>query len=346
MNTADVRRLARGVLRACAAQAGERIALLIDDDSDGGLVAAFGAEVAGLGDGAEAVTIALRPRRPAFADLPPLAVEALLAARLAIDLTTVPWLYSDSFTRYGRECAALGSRLALVWGNSDALPTLLACPPSPRLARRARAGLAALQAARVLRVRSPLGTDVTAELGEPTDYPRAFIGEPPTAPGMIGAPLCASVTAPFVPGTARGTLAFGGAGRFQGPENRPIRATSPVWLTLDAGRVTDVAGDGAAAIALADWFESAGHDDVFRVMDCNFGFDPRGELATADNTVVHSFAGGVMFGIGDPYEYRAGGSRRAGYHLDLMLPACAVELDGQLLTQAEVIESAAVKRSE
>jgi hypothetical protein len=99
------------------------------------------------------------PRRPAFADLPPLAVDALLAADLVIDLTTVPWLYSDSFTRYGQECQARGSRLALVWGMPGSLRTVAARPLSVTLANRARRALPRLNDARTLRVRSTKGTD-------------------------------------------------------------------------------------------------------------------------------------------------------------------------------------------
>jgi len=178
-----------------------------------------------------------------------------------------------------------------------------------------------------MRIHASNGTDFVAQLGDSLEYPRAFIGEPPVEPGMIGAPLCASVTAPFVPGSARGTLAFVGVGRFQGPENLPIRADQPAHLTVDAGRVIEVQGTHAAAIALADWFASANHEDVFVIMDCNVGFDPRAELVWADNTVIHSYNGGTMIGIGNPYEYRPEGSRRPGYHLDLMFPRVDVDLD-------------------
>ncbi len=168
------------------------------------------------------------------------------------------------------------------------------------LTARARRGLEALQDARSIHVRSSNGTDFSVALGDPAEYPRGFIGEPPVAPGMIGAPLCASVTAPFVPGTARGTLVFVGAGRFQGPRNLPLRSQQPVTITIADGRVRDVTGEGGAAVALRDWFASATHDDVHIIMDCNIGFDPRAELAWADNTVVHSFAGGIMIGMAGP----------------------------------------------
>jgi hypothetical protein len=323
----QVARTAAAVLRACRATTGERIALLVDDATAPVLVEAFAEGVRALGVTADPVVLSIRPRHPAFADLPSHAVDALLLADLVLDLTTVPWLYSDSFTRFAQECRSSGSRLALIWGTPESIPTIASCPPSVTLAERAQRGLDALNRARTLRIRANNGTEFVVDLGDPVDYARGFIGEPPVEGGMIGAPLCASVTAPFVPRTAQGTLAFIGAGRFQGPENRPIRSDRPVHLTVDVGRVVEVQGTHDAAIALADWFASAPHDDVFTIMDCNIGFDPRADLTSADNTVVHSFAGGIMVGFGNPYTYRPEGSHRPGYHLDLMFPGVDVDLD-------------------
>jgi hypothetical protein len=95
----------------------------------------------------------------------------------------------------------------------------------------------------------------------------------------------------------------------------------------------------------ADWFARAGRDDGSVIMDCDIGFDPRADLQWADNTVVHSHAGGVMIGMGNPYEYRPEGSRRPGCHLDLMFPNRDVDLDdipfirgGQFTPESGVLE--------
>jgi hypothetical protein len=234
---ASLTHTAREALRVCAVSAEERIVILGDDATAGELLAVFAEALADLGHVSDPLLLTLHPRQPAFADLPPHAVDALLAADFALDLTTSSWLYSDSFTRFARECEAAGTRLALVWGSPESLRTVAACPPSARLAERCSRGLEALNRARTLHVHSDFGTDFRAELGDPDEYRRAFIGEPPTRSGMIGAPLYASVTAPFVRGTARGTLAFVGAGRFQGPENLPLRSDTPVRLAIDEGRL-------------------------------------------------------------------------------------------------------------
>jgi hypothetical protein len=320
-------RTAAQVLRVCDLGEGEKVLILADTATAPVLTHAFADALTALAPSTDWVQLIVIPRCPAFADLPSHVLDALLAADLVLDLTAVPWLYSDSFTHYAQKCLASKSRLALIWGMPESVQTIASCPPSTTLANRARRALHSLNNARTMRIHASNGTDFVAQLGDPLEYRRGFIGEPPVEPGMIGAPLCASVTAPFVPGSARGTLAFVGVGRFQGPENLPIRADQPAHLTVDAGRVIEVQGTHAAAIALADWFASANHEDVFVIMDCNVGFDPRADLAWADNTVIHSYSGGTMIGIGNPYEYRPEGSRRPGYHLDLMFPRVDVDLD-------------------
>lgn len=324
---------AASVLAACATQPDEQVLLLTDDDTAPELIAAFSAALAQRGV-ADPAIITVQVRRPAFADLPRVAEDALLAADLVLDLTTSPWLYSDSLTRYSQECADAGSRLAMIWGMADSLPTIAACPPSPTLTALALRGLAALEQARTLHAWGVDGTDFRVELGEPRNYPRGFIGAPPTRPGMIGVPLCASVTAPFVPGTATGTLVFQSAGRFQGPVNQPFRSTEPIMIRVKAGKVVGIEGEHAAAITLADWFASGPQEDAYTLMDCNIGFDPRAELTWADNTVVHAYAGGIMIGMANPYTYRPNGSHRPGYHLDLMFPGLTVDLDDQPFLRA------------
>jgi len=329
------------VLRVCNLGEGENVLILADTVTAPVLTHAFTDALTALNPSSDVVQLILSPRRPAFADLPSHALDALLAADLVLDLTTVPWLYSDSFTHYAQKCLASKSRLALIWGMPDSLQTIASCPPSVTLADRARRALHVLNSARMMRIRATNGTDFVVQLGDPLEHRRGFIGEPPVEAGMIGAPLCASVTAPFAPGSAQGTLAFVGVGRFQGPENLPIRSEQPVHLSVDAGRVVEVQGTDAAAVSLADWFASANHDDVFVIMDCNVGFDPRSELASADNTVVHSYADGIMIGIGNPYEYRPDGSYRPGYHLDLMFPGVDVDLDDMPFIRAGAFASEA-----
>jgi hypothetical protein len=320
-------RTIRAVVKACETRVDERIVVLSDDETDSVMVSLIHDAVAELGPAADPVTLTVQVREPAFAELPSFAVDTLLAANLVFDLTSTPWLYSDSFTRYAAEAEKRGSRLAIIGGNSDSIQTLITCPPSAGPMARARRGLRSLNEARTLHVRSDRGTNFSVELGDPASYPRSFIGEPPTRPGMIGAPLCASVTAPFVPGTARGTVVYIGGGRLQGPETLGIWVDEPIRIEFADGRVTDIVGESEGTKALAAWFDAAETDDVYVAVDCNLGFDPRGDLSYADNTVVHSYDGGIMFGIGLPYEYRPEGSRKPGFHLDLMLPGADVDLD-------------------
>src|SRR3954469_3993779 len=91
-------------IRACKLGADEQLLVLVDNGTVPALTQTFMDAATAAGRSGDVGLLNLSPRQPAFTDLPPLAVDALLAAELVIDLTTVPWLYSDSFTRYGKEC--------------------------------------------------------------------------------------------------------------------------------------------------------------------------------------------------------------------------------------------------
>src|SRR5215217_3580487 len=186
-------RTASQVLRVCNLGEGENVLILADTATAPVLTHALTDTLTALNPSIDVVQLTVSPRRPAFADLPSHALDALLAADLVLDLTTVPWLYSDSFTHYAQKCLASKSRLALIWGMPESVQSIASCPPSTTLANRARRALHSLNNARTMRIHASNGTDFVAQLGDSLEYPRAFIGEPPVEPGMIGAPLCASV---------------------------------------------------------------------------------------------------------------------------------------------------------
>lgn len=314
--------LASALVARCAVRPGERVFLLTDHGSPPELTAAVAEAVRAAG--ACPALRHLEGRERVFADLPGALLDELLSPGLIVDLTSLSWLYSDSLTRYARACAAAGSRLALVLCDRNGLATLLACPPDEALFARARAAETTMQAARTFAIRSALGTDFTAELTGTA----SFIGTPPTDAEMISAPLYASVTAPFAPGSAHGTLVFIGSGRVQGPEVVPFSGAERTVIEVRDGYVQSIAGEHEVAHVLRRWRAAAPSAEVDRVMDCNLGFDPRGYLAAADNQVIHCAAGGIMIGIGSPYEYRPEGSLRPNHHLDLLFTGCDVLLDG------------------
>src|SRR5215212_1172985 len=130
-------RTAAQVLRVCDLGEDEKVLILADTATAPVLTHAFTDALTALTPSIDVAQLIVSPRRPAFADLPLHALDALLAADLVLDLTTVPWLYSDSFTYYAQKCLASKSRLALIWGMPDSLQTIASCPPSMTLAHRA-----------------------------------------------------------------------------------------------------------------------------------------------------------------------------------------------------------------
>lgn len=313
---------AAGLVVRCAVRPGETVTLLADDGTLSVLEEAVADAIERAGGSPRTEHVAGRSH--AFQELPDGVLGRLLTPGLTIDLTSLPWLYSDAFSRYARECRAAGSRLALVWGDAATAAALRRCPPDAALFARAEAAAPLLRAARELTIRSDDGTDFRAMLADNA----SFIGAPPIAAGDVSAPLYASVTAPFVPGSAEGVLVFAGSGRVQGPIPAPFVADEPVRIAVEEGCVKRITGEASAARLLRSWRSAAPSPEVDRLMDCNVGFDPRGDLAAADNMTVHCYAGGIMIGIGSPYEERPGGSLRPGYHLDVLFTGCDVALDG------------------
>lgn len=321
-DSARMTSLAGRVLGCCALLPDEALFIVTDDGTMPELAEAFAG--AGSGTGRQVTILPAGKRSAAFEELPSALLDQLLAPGLVVDLTSLPWLYSDSLTRYATECAAAGSRLAMIWGDENVRSTLLSSPRDDHFMEMAIALTPTVAAASHLRLRSTIGTDFTVELL----HRASMIGTPPVRSGDISAPLYASITAPFSPGSANGRLVFGGAGRLQGPNPTPFYTSQPVTITVVDGYVRKIDGDGDVAELLRSWRASAPSPEVDRVMDCNIGLDPRGSLAEADNMVVHCYQGGIMLGLGSPYEYRAEGSSKPRFHLDLLFTDCDVDLDG------------------
>ncbi len=315
--------IAGGVLDRCALRPDEMLTLVIDSGTMPVLAAAF--QAAALESGAPVRLLDAGKRRAAFEDLPASLLDQLLSPGLVVDLTGLPWLYSDSLTRYAAECKAAGSRLAMIWGDDNLRATLLASPIDQQLLDQATAATPLIAAANMMEIRSSLGTDFRVGMLQSA----SMIGSAPTQAGDISAPLYASVTAPFAKGSANGRLLFQGAGRLQGPDPTPFFTREPIEITIEKGYVISIDGSDEVAELLKTWRAAAPSPEVDRIMDCNLGFDPRGNLSEGDNMVVHCYAGGIMIGIGSPYEYRAEGSRKPGFHLDLLFTGCDVDLDGR-----------------
>jgi|GEM_PF-5699436 len=314
--------LAIQVLARCALRPDEVLFIVTDDGTMPELADAFAD--AGIGIGAAVRILAAGRRSAAFEELPAALLDRILSPGLVVDLTRLPWLYSDSLTRYATECAGAGSRLPLTWGDENLRSSLGVSPLDDRFMDQAVALTPTIAAAAKLRIRSTIGTDFHVEMLQRA----SMIGLPPVRSGDISAPLYASVTAPFSTGSALGRLIFQGAGHLQGPDPMPFYNHQPAEITVVDGYVQQIEGAGEVAEPLRLWRRIAPSPEIDRIMDCNIVFDPRGILEEADNLVVHCYQGGIMIGIGSPYEFRAEGSLKPGYHLDLLFTDCDVDLDG------------------
>src|SRR3982751_6401318 len=81
-------RTASEILRVCDLSDDEKILILADTATAPVLTHAFTDALMGFSPSCDVVQLIVSPRRPAFADLPSHALDALLAADLVLDLTT------------------------------------------------------------------------------------------------------------------------------------------------------------------------------------------------------------------------------------------------------------------
>lgn len=259
--------------------------------------------------------------RPRFSGLPEAAVQAALEADVIADLNLPAWAYTDSHARVVRALREREGRWVWTAGFEEDIENFLRTPPGdPLVAARFKIVKRLIDGARIIRVRSALGTDLTVERGNP----RERISHPPADWGEAG-------VVGFAPPEegVNGTIAFVGALRIQGPRLYKRHVTIPIHMTVRRGRLTEIEATHADASFLQDWFASFNDPIAYQFAHTNLGFDHRVILQPMDNYAVHVYFGGVLIAFGmnfSPFFGTAG--VRAKNHVDMLLTGPSYEVDG------------------
>jgi leucyl aminopeptidase (aminopeptidase T) len=246
---------------------------------------------------------------------PGLVAEAMARA----DVVLAPTMFSLSHTRARMEATRQGARIATLPGITEA-SFMRAMPVDYAALRRAGERIAAeLSAAATCRVTSPAGTDVSLELGGRTAViddgnlqDRGAFGNLPAGESFI---------AP-VERTAEGVVVFDGSIAGFGLLDAPVR------VRLAGGRA--IAADGEAGRWLLDTLD-AGGDGGRVVAEFGIGTNPAATLSGSileDEKVV----GTAHLAFGSNVSF--GGANASAVHIDGMLLAPTVELDGRALLDA------------
>ena len=252
----------------------------------------------------------------------PLAVEALKAADMVVDLT---------FLLFSKEQFAIQDAGTRILTAVEPAPLLARLMPTVELRERVEVGAELLAKAQTMRITSPHGTDVTYQLGlYPTLSEYGYTDEPGRWDHWPAAFVFTGGTDEGVDGTivlAPGDVLL--------PFNTYVQ--TPVTLTIEAGFIRDIRG-GLDAELLKSYIESFDDPRGYGMSHVGWGLDERAhwhgltQFGGGMGMELRSFYGNVMFSIGPNNEL--GGPNDTACHFDIPMRGCSLYLDDDIIVDA------------
>jgi len=258
----------------------------------------------------EEVIVMRMPPRSHHGQEPPKAVsEAMKSA----DVVLIPTTMSLTHTDARKNACSAGARVASMPGITLEMLTKGGMTADYKKVKEVSDALAErLSKGRKIEIKSPSGTDFSADIQGREALSDSGIF---TEKGRFGnLPAGEAFIAP-VEGLSHGTLvidgSMGGIGRVK----------EPIKVSVEAGEVIDVEGDGGRLTELLEKYENAKN-----VAEIGIGTNPRARIignVLEDEKVM----GTVHVAFGDNHTF--GGDTRAEIHLDGIIKRPDVWLDGE-----------------
>lgn len=303
--------LARLLLDAVGARAGEQLAVVADRDrAEEARATAREAQTRGLA--VEIVVTDEDYRREE--EMPASVASAVDGADVALLFVAYPRIQFGGHSGLRKRATARGARVGFVTRDSvSADSSALAA-----VAERTRRLAAALADAEHALVTAPGGTHVELDL---SGRPGTALTNDLSAPGAWGAlpDFFEAAVAP-VEGSAAGTIVVDGTALVTGVAREPIR------IEVCDGVATAFTGGRAAE--LASYLEAAG-ENATTLAELGIGTNALAPPALTGTFVDKKIGGTVHFGLGD--NRGLGGRTRAAIHTDVQVMDARVELDGRLV---------------
>lgn len=295
------------------------------------LDAVYGAAAA---RGADVSMLVFRGFDQPFRDIPAMVENAIRNVDYTFTLLSRPWFYNASSERARGHMRLTGKRMAGWEGIEDAVRHFVALAPrDPEVADRTERMAKLLFRARMLRLTSREGTDLTMERGDPLkQLMNNPVGQVNYSPLSIESRVAIAKGDRTPPReVCGGTLMFQGAYRTLGPGRGIHKALvrQPVRIELEHGRIVDIARDTEHGVFLHEWFHSWGDPAVFCIDHLNVGLDHRVQLDALDNLAVHFNYGGILMGFGISFSSNRGdpGVFRAKGHIEMHLTGANLFFD-------------------
>ena len=325
-------------LQHCKLKPEETLCILTDPRSNSDYAAAFFGAAKELGANVFQITIPFftkevkKVARGYSEDIIPPGgpLEAMKAADLVIDLSTVDWLY----TNVHNEVLRAGTRTLMVGEPEDVLRRLL---PHPDVKARCLAGVEVLSKGRKIRITTKAGTDLTfdktgrkgmAQYGA-SDVPGRWDHWP------SGQVACAPVE-----GTAEGRLVIN-VGDIILRLQRYV--SEKVVCTFKNGRIVKIEG-GIDAFLLEEYMKTWQDEKAYIPSHIGWGAEHRAiwyQLAAKEPGGLmdaESFYGDVLFGMGANHFIGLGGMNVTSAHIDFCLRECNMWVDDlQVLAEGTIV---------
>ena len=258
------------------------------------------------------------------------AVDVLKSADMVVE--TLFLLFSDELTEIQRA----GTRILTCIEPVDILARLF---PTEDLKRRTDAAIEALAAARTLRFTNRVGTDVTYRIGYPVKAQYGFVDKPgqwdhwPSGGMVLTCGEDDGIDGRVV--VDRGDILL--------PFKQYVQ--EPIEFAIEAGRITEVGGDGYQAALVRTYMSDFGDPDAYGLSHIGWGLDERAKwaaLATdsrGHGMELRAFSGNVLFSTG-PNDI-VGGPNHTSCHLDIPMRGCSLFLDDRpVIADGELVVEA------
>lgn len=251
----------------------------------------------------------------------PEAVEALKKADMVVDLI---------FLLFSEEQMAIQAAGARVLTAVEPAPLLARLPPTKQLRERVEVGAEILSKAKVMRITSPHGTDVTYRLGV---YPTMSEYGCTDQPGRWDHWPAAFVFTGAADDGVDGTIVVA-PGDVLLPFNSYVR--DPITYTIEKGTIVDIRG-GLDAELVKSYMESFKDPKGYGMSHVGWGLDHRAnwhgltQFPGGMGMELRSFYGNVMFSTGPNNEL--GGPNDTACHLDIPMRNCSLFLDDKAIVE-------------
>ena len=253
-------------------------------------------------------------------------VQALAATSFVADLTVKGLMHATEL----QPILAGGARVLMV--SNEHPEVLERCLPDAALEPRVKVGINMLRAAKLMRVNSVAGTDITINLtGAQVGGGWGYTARPGTISHWPGG-LCLAFP---VRGSVNGWLVLA-----EGDVNLTFKRylEKPIELIIENDFVTRSNGTGLDADLMRSYFAAWGNPEAYAVSHVGWGMNPKARwdsMAFYDKndfngTELRAFAGSFLYSTGA----KEVAKRHTLGHFDLPLKGCTVSLDGKTVVDA------------